>query len=60
MAKEHGQDRAGGRKPNEADGKAKRQYKTPRLTTYGNLRQLALQKGGSKSDGGAGEPKSRM
>jgi hypothetical protein len=29
----------------------KRPYRVPRLTVYGNLRQLALAKGGSSNDG---------
>jgi hypothetical protein len=29
----------------------KKPYRRPRLTIYGNLRQLALQKGGTKPDG---------
>ena len=54
-----------GKQP-EQDHKAgieqpKRPYKTPRLTTYGNLRQLALQKGGERTDGGVpSNPKSRL
>ena len=38
----------------------KRPYRTPRLVTYGNLRELTLAKAGSKSDGGAVSPPSRM
>ena len=60
MGKEHGQDdKAGGRRPDDPKGKPKRPYKTPHLTTYGNLRQLSLQKDGTKGDG-AGAPKSKM
>ena len=36
----------------------KRPYRTPRLVTYGNLRELALAKGGAKGDGG-GVPASK-
>ena len=42
----------------EKGPRAKQPYRTPRLTTYGALRGLALQKGGTKNDGG-GNPKSR-
>lgn len=37
----------------------KRPYRTPRLVTYGKLRELSLVKGGMKSDGG-GSPPSRV
>ena len=61
MAKEHGQEaKAGRREQDDAKAKSKRPYKTPHLTTYGNLRQLSLQKDGTKTDGGTGNPKSRM
>ena len=43
----------------EATERLKRPYRTPRLTIYGNLRELALQKGGMRGDGG-GNPKSKM
>jgi len=42
-------------KPNESP---KKPYRTPRMVTYGNLRQLALAKGGSKNDG-SGNPVSK-
>jgi hypothetical protein len=35
----------------------KQPYRTPRLKTHGNLRQLTTAKGGNRSDGGA--PKTR-
>ena len=38
---------------------SKKPYRAPRMVTYGNLRQLALVKGGTKSDGG-GPPPSRV
>jgi hypothetical protein len=59
MRKESGQKDAE-RSPARDDkgGKRKQPYRTPRLTTYGDLRGLALQKGGSKNDG-CGAPKSR-
>jgi hypothetical protein len=45
--------------PSDGSTKArKRPYRTPRLVTYGTLRELALQKAGNKNDG-HGEPKSR-
>jgi hypothetical protein len=37
---------------------SKKVYRTPRLVTYGNLRDLSLGAGGGKSDG-AGPPRSR-
>jgi hypothetical protein len=40
------------------DGR-KRPYRTPRLVTYGNLRELALAKGGTKNDGGPAQPASK-
>jgi len=65
MGKEPKQDSKAGRTehsgPNEAIEQPKRPYKTPRLTTYGNLRQLSLQKGLDKADGGVpSNPKSRL
>ena len=41
-----------------ASPKSKKLYRTPRLVTYGNVRDLALGTGGGKSDG-VGAPKSR-
>ena len=38
----------------------KRPYRTPRLVTYGNLRELALAKGGAKVDAGPTNPPSKM
>jgi hypothetical protein len=38
--------------------KSKKVYRTPRLVTYGNLRDLSLGTGGGKADG-LGAPKSR-
>jgi len=43
----------------EAPEQTKRPYRTPRLITYGNLRELALAKGGVRGDGG-GTPPSRV
>jgi hypothetical protein len=37
----------------------KHPYRSPRLTEYGNLKKLALAKGGGKNDG-FGKPKSRV
>ena len=37
---------------------SKKLYRTPRLVTYGNLRDLSLGSGGGKNDG-VGNPKSR-
>ena len=37
---------------------AKRPYRTPRLTTYGDLRKIALAKAGNKNDG-ASKPSTR-
>ena len=37
---------------------SKKVYRTPRLVTYGNVRDLALGAGGGKSDG-VGPPRSR-
>jgi hypothetical protein len=37
----------------------KRPYRTPRLVTYGNLRELALTKGGLLADG-PGSPHSKI
>lgn len=37
----------------------KKPYRTPRLTVYGDLRNITRQKGGSKSDGGQ-VPKTKM
>jgi hypothetical protein len=46
--------------PDRDSARPKRPYRAPRLITYGNLRELALAKDGTKSDGGAGNPPSRM
>jgi hypothetical protein len=43
----------------QAPEPAKRPYRSPRLTTYGNLREIALVKGGTKNDGGGGVPASK-
>jgi hypothetical protein len=37
---------------------AKKPYRPPRLTVYGDLRRLTLAKGGSSNDGG-GKPKTK-
>jgi hypothetical protein len=41
---------------NDSDEQPRRPYRTPQLTTYGNLRELALAKGGAKGDGGGVPP----
>jgi hypothetical protein len=38
--------------PKDVIDRQKRAYRTPRLVTYGNLRELALAKGGAKNDSG--------
>ena len=43
----------------ETGEQPKRPYRTPQLTTYGNLRELALAKAGAKGDG-CGNPPSKM
>jgi hypothetical protein len=40
----------------ETAGQPKRSYRRPRLVMYGNLRELALAKGGAKGDGGGTPP----
>jgi hypothetical protein len=42
----------------EAPSRPQRPYRTPRLVTYGNLRELALAKGGTLGDG-IGKPVSK-
>jgi len=38
---------------------SKKPYRSPRLITYGNLRQLALVKGGTAQDGNPANPPSK-
>ena len=45
--------------PKEVSDGRKRPYRTPRLVTYGNLRELALAKGGTKNDAGPTQPASK-
>jgi hypothetical protein len=48
-----------GRSPEDKPAaQSKKVYRTPRLVTYGNVRDLALGTGGGKGDG-VGAPKSR-
>lgn len=47
-------------KPDAAAGQpAKKPYRTPRLTTHGDLRKLALGTGGKRADG-KGVPASKL
>ena len=46
--------------PDRDSARPKRPYRAPRLITYGNLRELALAKGGMKNDAGQGNPDSKM
>jgi hypothetical protein len=46
--------------PDRDSARPKTPYRTPRLVTYGNLRELALAKGGTKVDQGPGNPPSKM
>ena len=38
--------------------RAKKPYRTPRITVYGDLRRLTLAKGGAANDGG-GKPRTK-
>lgn len=37
----------------------KRPFRTPRLTVYGNLIEIASAKGGTRNDGGSPKPNTR-
>ena len=46
--------------PDRDSARPKRPYRAPRLITYGDLRELALAKGGSKNDPGPTSPNSKV
>ena len=43
----------------EPQHKKRKPYRTPRLTTHGDLRTLAKAKGSTNNDGGGGKPNSK-